>query len=115
VRIGFTGTRRGMSLSQAAQLEWLLDEVPGKVTEFHHGCAIGADREAAALVAARAPGAIREHPAGDDPLARNRDIVDACDILVAAPRWDREELRSGTWMTVRLARKKRIPVLMLSR
>lgn len=39
------------------------------------------------------------------PLKRNYDIVDACDILLAAPRTLTEELRSGTWATIRYARK----------
>ena len=47
-------------------------------------------------------------------LARNRDIVDAVSLLVAMPvDPDREERRSGTWMTVRYARKTGIPVVMV--
>ncbi len=39
-------------------------------------------------------------------LQRNRDIVNDCDILIAVPiDKDVEEVRSGTWMTIRLARK----------
>jgi hypothetical protein len=38
-------------------------------------------------------------------LDRNRDIVDETDILLAGPRTDKEEFRSGTWSTVRYARK----------
>lgn len=55
------------------------------------------------------------HPAGDDPLARNRRIVAAVDVLIAAPETDREELRSGTWATIRYARAAGKPVVMLSR
>jgi len=39
------------------------------------------------------------------PLVRNRDIVDECDLLVACPGSDHEELRSGTWACIRYARK----------
>ena len=39
------------------------------------------------------------------PLLRNAVIVDGCDLLVAIPAGDREEWRSGTWATVRYARK----------
>ena len=46
-------------------------------------------------------------------LERNRDIVDACDILIACPRTLKEELRSGTWATVRYARKVGKPVAIL--
>jgi hypothetical protein len=38
-------------------------------------------------------------------LARNKDIVRATEMLVAAPAQDIEQLRSGTWSTVRFARK----------
>jgi hypothetical protein len=49
------------------------------------------------------------------PLVRNHHIVDAVAVLLAAPHTDREEQRSGTWATVRYARTKGIPVVMLSR
>lgn len=38
-------------------------------------------------------------------LDRDHAMVDACDVLLAFPRSPREELRSGTWATVRYARK----------
>jgi len=45
---------------------------------------------------------------------RNQAIVDACDILVAAPNCREEEnQRSGTWMTVRMARKQGKTVLVV--
>ena len=49
------------------------------------------------------------------PLVRNRNIVRAVDIMIAAPATDKEELRSGTWATVRYCRQARKPVIMLSR
>ena len=42
-------------------------------------------------------------------LDRNRDIVDACEVLLATPDGP-ERLRSGTWSTVRYARKIGKPV-----
>jgi hypothetical protein len=39
------------------------------------------------------------------PLDRNRDIVDAVDVLLVGPKGP-EELRSGTWSCVRYARRK---------
>lgn len=44
-------------------------------------------------------------------LARNERLIEHADVLVAFPYSISEELRSGTWATVRRARKKRIPVL----
>lgn len=43
-------------------------------------------------------------------LDRNKDIVDDCGVLVALPKEGQEELRSGTWSTVRYARKRGKPV-----
>ena len=39
-------------------------------------------------------------------LDRNKHIVDKSDMLLAFPRMMEEELRSGTWSTIRYARKK---------
>jgi len=44
--------------------------------------------------------------------ARNRDIVDETDQLVAAPK-GLEYLRSGSWSTVRYARKQGKPVTLV--
>ena len=52
---------------------------------------------------------------GQDPLVRNQIIVDQSDILIAAPRSDNEEQRSGTWATIRYARKIGVPVIQLPR
>lgn len=46
---------------------------------------------------------VRVHPPAP-PLVRNERIVLACDRIVACPR-GAEELRSGTWATVRKARE----------
>jgi len=39
-------------------------------------------------------------------LVRDHDIVDECDLLIVVPKTRKEELRSGTWATVRYARKQ---------
>lgn len=126
MRIGFTGTRKGMSQTQKDNFGWMLAVYvhadahvdQGMQTQLHHGAAQGADRQAAAIAKLHLQNWIQNikvHPAGADPLRRNRDIVAACDILIAAPETDKEELRSGTWATVRYARAKGIPVVMLPR
>jgi hypothetical protein len=38
-------------------------------------------------------------------LERNTEIVKACDVLIATPKEQDEVLRSGTWATIRRARK----------
>jgi hypothetical protein len=39
------------------------------------------------------------------PLVRNREIVKQCTFLIACPSTFTEEVRSGTWATVRYARE----------
>ena len=116
--IGFTGTRKGMSEAQRAQLHAVIDWLwigRRDDREFRHGAAIGADLQAVDIASRWANAAIVAHPANGQPLARNRAIVAASDILIAAPESDTEQLRSGTWATVRYARRKGIPIVMLSR
>lgn len=121
--VGFTGTRRGMTgaqrvtLRELLQIQWL-----GPGTTLHHGGvtgedrhgswagAKGADRQAAMLAQSLGYRTLMHLPTGHDPadyIARNHAIVDACDELIATPGGTREELRSGTWATVRYARKIR--------
>lgn len=130
VKAGFTGTRKGMTKFQIQCLEYLLRDL--RIEELHHGDCVGADEEAD--VAARGSGVPRViHPPQEQSqqaycqttegkiqvrnrkpyLERNHDIVDETDILIAAPGSTNEALRSGTWATVRYARKqgKRIIIL----
>jgi hypothetical protein len=99
-------------------------------THFHHGDCIGADAQAASYAKQLGftlvchPG----HPRDKNntmyrafttfndvmhevkPFAvRDRDIVDAVDTMVATPV-GLEEIRSGTWTTVRYAKRQEKPV-----
>lgn len=40
-------------------------------------------------------------------IVRDHAIVDEVQFLIGCPRKDIEELRSGTWATIRYARKQR--------
>lgn len=137
MNVGFTGTRYGMSALQKQALYSKLQEIklPPSVTtvadEFHHGDCIGADAEAHAI-AFGLKFKIVIHPP-DQPrlrafctvsfkievprpyLERNKHIVDSCQLLIAAPRTNGEELRSGTWSTIRYAKHKKKEVLILPR
>lgn len=122
--IGFTGTQRGMTANQLSVVRFHLDRLDGQWA--HHGDCIGADAEFHAL-ARRKFYLVHRHPpdnlskrafcdfdkdAKEKPyLKRNHDIVDASGILIAAPGEFEEYLRSGTWATIRYARKTNTPVI----
>jgi hypothetical protein len=128
VKIGFTGTREGMSQAQKDALHLALVGA----TEFHHGDCIGADAEADVI--ARCVGVhVVIHPpsdpklrafcyqpgdgiwATDSYLNRDWDIVRVTDCLIAAPLTESETPRSGTWATVRMAREADRPIAILAR
>lgn len=124
--VGFTGTQIGMSSRQKEHLRRFLTTF---CNEFHHGDCIGADQEAHEIALEVGIPLIVIHPPihrlkramchtkyphgqthvtvlpERDYLDRNHDIVDNTLGLVAGPKSDQEELRSGTWATVRYARK----------
>jgi len=135
VKLGFTGTREGMSTAQHSALVKVLGIL--KPAQVHHGACRGADDRFhglvySAVLARVLSCKIYAHPSnlpkltascmGADvrcepkpPLVRNKDIVHAVDVLLAAPLTDLEILRSGTWSTVRYARKLGKPVCVLGR
>lgn len=124
MKLGFTGTRKGMTDAQRSAFgQWLYGRT---IAAFHHGSCQGADVQAARVVheESRTCPVIICHPGPDgDPhkacsgvdseirppkthFARNRDIVDETDCLVAAPCDMTEQPRGGTWYTVNYARKQ---------
>ena len=136
LRLGFTGTRAGLTDPQARTLAWLLTEaLCGATTlELHHGDCQGADRWAACLfdlpgnrivshpctLKAQRAFHVPTHAAHRTldplpPLERNAIIAASTDVLVACPKEADgvEELRSGTWATLRDARALERPVLIV--
>lgn len=117
--LGFTGTREGMTDRQREGVaEFLRVNKPMVV---HHGDCVGADSQFhdSAMIAMPTP-EIKIHPCTltrfrayrkasvvypvKPPKDRNKDIVRACDQLLAAPKTPAAESpRSGTWQTIRLA------------
>lgn len=129
---GFTGTSKGMTSLQAemfAQLLALRGDRPGD--KFFHGLCVGADEQAHLIAAALgmktigAPGREVGDPmrsrvrcdvtfAVRKELVRNRLIAGKSTLLFACPRnQEGEILRSGTWATVRYARREGTPVIVI--
>jgi hypothetical protein len=139
MNVGFTGTRKRLTDKQKDELElWFDEHFDEGLDEFHHGDCEGADEyahEVAGFYFKRRvvhPPIETKHRAytidvdhalylpkeygyrqEKDYLDRNHDIVDETDILIACPATKEEELRSGTWATVRYARKQGKPVVIL--
>lgn len=149
-KIGFTGTRTGMTTDQSATLRERLSKKHTTWTmfsEFHHGDCTGADEEAhemmRVLVTRNWPlrvdiiihppvdfrwragcGTSDEEAEGlmqgmikilpEKPyLERDRDIVDATDMLIACPAGFDDRGNGGTWYTVRYAMKQVKPILLI--
>lgn len=122
MKVGFTGSRLGMSIGQFDTFTSVIGELLEPITVFRFGCCRGADVQAARLIATLVPKPMifghlstlddceeaiklcEDTCQPEPPLLRNIDIVKGCDILIACPKGP-EEQRSGTWSTVRYARK----------
>lgn len=116
--VGFTGTQNGMTALQKVKVKYLLIDL--KATVLHHGDCVGADTDAHSI-AKELNIKIHLHPPINpskrsfckadnseqekEYLERNHDIVDCSDVLIAIPKGFQEELRSGTWATIRYAKK----------
>jgi hypothetical protein len=126
MKIGFTGTRKGLTTEQYSMVKWLFEQF--KPTEFHHGDCIGCD-EQAAMLAREATIHIVKHPPvnqhqqanskADETrkrrayLKRNHNIVDETDIMIATPGEAKEIIRSGTWATIRYARNQNKRIIII--
>lgn len=125
MRVGFTGTRNGMTPAQRQTFAELLRRL--QPTEFHHGDCVGADNQAATIVWGWPCVAIIVHPPLDEAhrafnphisqmrqakthFARNRDIVNETDCLVATPLLMQEQSSGGTWYTINFAIKQKKPI-----
>lgn len=117
--MSFTGTRRGMTDAQKTGVRHLFNTLP--ISRVVHGDCKGADADCHVIAQELGvPVVLRPcnlqnqrafcteaelvHPPGP-PLERNKSIVMDGELLVATPGEYQEELRSGTWATVRYARK----------
>jgi hypothetical protein len=130
--IGVTGTRWGGTPDAVLALKFLIDQLQALgATWLHQGCCKGWDEQS--VIQARKAGLrIAAHPPVDNsqfsqiafnasclrwpPKSyrdRNEDIAFETAVLIAGPQFpelDERSERSGTWQTVRLARKYGTPV-----
>ena len=130
MKIGFTGTREGMTQHQKEQFVLKMFEL--LPTEFHHGDCKGADAEAHDIVREFLPKvkivvypplsfrrrAMKQGDVTMEPEAyikRDYRIVDSVDFIIGAPKTDTEQIRSGSWTTIRYARKTNKAYTVLNR
>lgn len=139
MRLGFTGTREGMTISQKTMLAsfmgmWMMNQ---EIESVHHGTCVGADDEFHKLcmwfglrdrIILHLPEdsslSVTQHLL-DVPeenimsplpyLKRNLKIIDACDFLLAAPPTNEPQKRGGTWFTIRKAQEAGRELRMLPR
>lgn len=135
MRVGFTGTRQGMTDAQRKTFDREVCAIP--MTEFHHGDCVGADDDAANVLGEirqsgdpGPPFKIISHPPINETLRafnqhadevlpakhymeRNFAIVAATDVLIATPADATEQHCGGTWRTVRNARGKGRPIYII--
>lgn len=132
MKIGFTGNQDGMNVRQRKEFANLMLwrwSVTGREDEFHHGDCVGSDEQAHIIVRQIDHAWIAIHPPentskqagmlGNESFppkryeTRNHEIVDACDVLIATPSTEDEVLRSGTWATIRYAKRQHKPVIII--
>lgn len=130
MKIGFTGTREGMTLKQQVRLEWELSQYRG-LKEFHFGCCRGADEEAADI-AKNLDYDLHAHPPEDltyisedwrkilkvvyppkSYMSRNQDIVNLTQRIYATPKEESWQATGGTWRTCEYAVLVRKPLMVI--
>ena len=117
-----------MTYCQKIMFARVLDDV--RATHFHFGDCIGADTDAFVIAGTHSLTRI-SHPANNVPrrflainpaewirqpksaLVRNRDIVNESELIIACPKEFTEKQRSGTWATIRYARKQNVRVIIV--
>lgn len=132
--IGITGTREGCNAAQLSELRERLVRLRAtdypRTTTLHHGDCVGVDAEAHEI-ALELGMTVECHPPNEPRhrayttgwhtlwreqsyRMRNMAIVEACDILLAVPeRPESTAGKSGTWMTVRMARARHVKTVVI--
>lgn len=129
MEVGFTGTQTGTGDDQLGSLIEIVEGLDFE--KAHHGDCIGADEEFHVILRMVAEHVhIVGHPPSNPKyrafcdfdfthdehefLVRNRHIVRASDLMIACPSGTKEIMRgSGTWATIRYARKEGVPLVII--
>jgi len=129
MKMGFTGTQDGMTDDQVALVVEIITKLT-EMTEMHHGDCVGADEQFFTIVRAQLPDveiighipedeskrAFCDNDVEREPLpylVRNRNIVAEADVLIATPNGPERMRGSGTWATIRYARKAGIKLAII--
>lgn len=130
--LGFTGSRTGLTGSQHEALDTLVT-IEGDTWDVdigQHGDCVGGDAKFHGIIRFRKPEwRIFIHPPNAERyrafcegdvefvelpyLQRNMNLAKTSSILIGCPKTDEEVLRSGTWATIRNARKLGVPVIII--
>jgi len=128
--ISFTGTASGMNATQMTNVINLINKQKPKITKCVHGDCVGADTDFHNIVTKLGLGDLIEiHPCtihnkrgynhapkvydAIGPLDRNKIMVQRAHLVVGTPGTDTEIIRSGTWHSIRYAKKLGRPLLVL--
>lgn len=113
MKLGFTGTRKGMTDAQKNAVKFLLRS--DSFESAHHGDCVGADADFHDLCGDAKINRVVHPPINEslrawcigeeyaEPkpyLQRNIDIVNSCDWLIACPKEMNRVGRGGTWHAV---------------
>lgn len=129
LKVGITGTQDGLNHVQLKLVNYFLCGLyyhHDIEVEIHEGQCIGADEQISQLARNLGFKVIGHPPLNQskvstfvpdvmlpplDYLDRNHAIVDdGWNLLIAAPKTNKEVLRSGTWATIRYARRQHRPI-----
>jgi hypothetical protein len=134
IKIGFTGNRHGITQEQQFQIIEILDKYDnlivshgdciGSDTDFHNICInyknTHENKKIRIDIYPPDNPKLRAFNQGDlimdekPYLQRNLDIIKNSLVLIACPiDKNKEELRSGTWSTIRQARKQKLTIHIL--
>lgn len=134
IKIGFTGTRNGLNETQKELIPLILDKYSeiivshgdcvGADTDFHNLCINykqnNPDKKITIQIFPPTNSSMRAFNEADiimpvkPYLERNLNILKNSNILIACPvDKNKEELRSGTWSTIRQAKKLNMEIHLL--